>query len=538
MGRATRIAAAALLAVVVHAPPGAAGASYVVEGCTLDDGTPAPAAGWTFAAATEWGRGNATCEDPSAPLPSLSGSIDWSTFWFGRQGGTTSSSASWTFTAPPDTLIEGYRIYRYEDSTFAGAVGPGVYGEVRWSDSGGVLDAGCTVAALCARHGTEAPYGRLSSENLAEADGLNARWVRASAVCTPVATSATACPTDGDVLRGRFRIYASRIRLRDLAAPAVLAPASGGLLVAGRPLDGERVVRVAASDRGGGLARAVLYADGHEVADAPPDGTGCAGPAALVPCPLRASFTVVLDTRRLTDGPHALELRVADIGGNETTAGRAVVTVDNAPSEVPRPAPSPSLPAAPAPLAPLAPVPPRFEPLAPRTVAYGAEPLLRGRLAGGPHAAVSVAFRVARAGAPWEQHGTVETDAGGAFALRVPAGPSRDVRLRSGGAETVVRVTVRAGIALTAVRHGPTVLLSGRLRGGPGRAGTRVELSAAGHVNAITARADAQGRFHARYRLPGAGRFTAALLPRPGYPYAAGRSRTVSVNAPHINPRE
>jgi hypothetical protein len=531
MGR--RTVAALLAAVAVVVSPRAAAASYVVEGCALADGTPAPAAGWTFTAVTEWGRGRATCEDPGDPLPSLSASLDWNIYWYGRRGGTTSSSASWTFTAPPDTLIDGYRISRYEESTFGGVPAPGVYGEVRWSDSGGPLDDGCTAVALCARHGSESPYARLSSANLAQADGLDARWLRVSAVCTAVLTAAVECPTDGDGARGRFRIYASRIRLRDLVAPAVLTAPSGGLLDATRPLDGERTVRVAASDRGGGLARAVLYADGREVADAPPDGAGCAGSAALVPCPLRASFTVVLDSRRLSDGPHALELRVADAGGNETTAGSALVTVDNAP-EAPSPLPAVPTPAAsvsaPAP-APVSPAPgaPRFEPLASRTVGFGAEPVLRGRLSGAPHAAVTVALRIAQAGAPWVEHGTVETDAGGAFTLRVPAGPSREVRLRTGGAETVVRVTVRAGITLTAVRHGRTVVLGGRLRGGPGRAGTRVELSAAGHRDHVIARSDAQGRFQARFRLAGHGRFTATLLPRPGYPYATGRSPTVTV---------
>jgi hypothetical protein len=143
------------------------------------------------------------------------------------------------------------------------------------------------------------------------------------------------------------------------------------------------------------------------------------------------------------------------------------------------------------------------------------------------------------------------TDARGAWAVVVPRGSSREVRVGyrafslddAPARELIAHVDVPAQIRLSIAprhvgRHG-TIRFRGALPGGPGRDGTHLTLYAVdrrgrGQIPVAVLRCDARGRFRYRYRFsrtpgPTTYRFVAVLERQQGYPYASGRSPIVSV---------
>jgi hypothetical protein len=138
---------------------------------------------------------------------------------------------------------------------------------------------------------------------------------------------------------------------------------------------------------------------------------------------------------------------------------------------------------------------------------------------------------------------------GGHYALRIPAGPSRTLRVEAlaPGAGSLacaaVRVRTRAGVRLRAsrrVRPGGRVRFRGRLLGRPiPRRGKLVELQAfdAGRWRVFAqprARRRGGGRFRTSYKLqrtfgPRTFRFRARVRPEAAYPYTLGYSRVIRV---------
>ena len=126
-------------------------------------------------------------------------------------------------------------------------------------------------------------------------------------------------------------------------------------------------------------------------------------------------------------------------------------------------------------------------------------------------------------------------------ASRLATAPTRSTIAHSHG-DAGLALQVRAGLTLSVTPrrvfpHG-TIRFKGRLRGGPGRAGTQVVIYALGgkrdRIPVATVRANAKGRFHYRYRFrnsaPGVTyRFQATMHPQRGYPYATGSSGTATV---------
>lgn len=175
-----------------------------------------------------------------------------------------------------------------------------------------------------------------------------------------------------------------------------------------------------------------------------------------------------------------------------------------------------------------------------------------GRLAttqGAPiaHAPVIVEGR-ARSGGPFAELGIARTDAQGAFRFTVPAGPSRTIRYRYDGANTVrpaaaeLVTKVRAAARLKAnrrrLRNGQAVRFTGRLLGKPiPTAGKLVALQArVGREwrTFATPRANSKGVFTHRYRFTattGTRRyaFRAVVAREAAYPYEAGVSKLVRV---------
>lgn len=189
-------------------------------------------------------------------------------------------------------------------------------------------------------------------------------------------------------------------------------------------------------------------------------------------------------------------------------------------------------------------------------VPFGRRAIVRGSLSdrdGRPvvGAAIDVLSRIRRPGSRFRLSGAVLTDASGEFAYRVPAGPSRIVRLAYRAflqdvdytVTTELRFGVRAGVSFRVaprrVRNGGRVRFRGELQGGPGRRGTSVQIYAVGgrsrrDIPVETVRADRRGRFHYRYRFRSTFRptryaFLARVIRQGAYPYASGSSPAVAV---------
>jgi hypothetical protein len=145
--------------------------------------------------------------------------------------------------------------------------------------------------------------------------------------------------------------------------------------------------------------------------------------------------------------------------------------------------------------------------------------------------------------------GFAQTSANGTFAEKVPPGPSRRILLSyrafSGdeaySAQAGVQETVTAGVQLRVTPRRTssqgTIVLAGRVFGPVPRKGVVVELDVHYHGRWEPFRAphaDARGRFQTRYHFEGGvGRFpfrAEVLGAQSGFPYATGRSASVSVS--------
>jgi len=194
---------------------------------------------------------------------------------------------------------------------------------------------------------------------------------------------------------------------------------------------------------------------------------------------------------------------------------------------------------------------------APKTVTslelrHGKRAVSTGRLttsqgAAIPHSAILVEGQ-ARSGGPFVRLGTATTDGQGKFQFKIPAGPSRTVRYRYDGTNTVrsasasltTKVTAAARLEVNRrrLRNGQTVRFSGKLLGRP--------IPAEGKLVALQAkvgrewrtfanpRANVKGAFKHRYRFTattGLRRyaFRAVVAREAAYPYEAGKSPVVRV---------
>ncbi|WP_028061037.1 hypothetical protein [Candidatus Solirubrobacter pratensis] len=227
--------------------------------------------------------------------------------------------AGWRFTAPEDTEIAGFSVAR---SFALAAVRPFGASEFVLRTEG----PGQGYQDVYSNLGGGAFYGALFGES---AGGLSGQrtlsvWVHCGG---------------GDRCTGAssVSVYAARIELRDDIAPVISAVS--GTLLAGGPLKGTRSLSYGASDRGGGLLREQLLVDGWAVVDRAVNPARCSGDGsgtpytALVPCPLSASSTLALDTTRLAEGAHEVELSVWDATGvNRARQGPFPIVVDNVPA--------------------------------------------------------------------------------------------------------------------------------------------------------------------------------------------------------------
>jgi hypothetical protein len=183
---------------------------------------------------------------------------------------------------------------------------------------------------------------------------------------------------------------------------------------------------------------------------------------------------------------------------------------------------------------------------------YGKRTPSSGRLATAQGAPIANAPIIvegqARSGGPFVKLGAARTDARGSFRFTVPAGPSRTIRYRYEGTNTVqptaaqlttkVAAAARLKVDRRRLRNGQAVRFTGRLLGKPiPKAGKLVALQAKvgrGWRTFATPRANKKGIFRHRYRFTATTgmrryKFRAVVEREDAYPYEAGVSRIVRV---------
>ncbi|MGX6446927.1 hypothetical protein ACVU7I_02485 [Patulibacter sp. S7RM1-6] len=381
------------------------------------------------------------------------------------------------------------------------------------------------------------------------------------------------------------------ITYRDSAPPAA-GSAEGSLLTSspGAPVSGQATVKITAADTGAGVRSGSVLVDGTEVAAT---AAQCSPPYDRQhACPTRLDKQVLVDTTKIANGTHSVEVTATDASGNTATVSRGTVIVDNGGARGPgidpnlRGAPIGSYGADDARLQAWWPAtarsPSRSRKVQRRckrskayrrrhAVACNGRPasrriranfsarkatLVRGRLvtpAGDPviGARIDVLATPSAAGAAAQPVATLQTDATGRFEHRIPVASgsatytvawialSRDTVASTA---TTLKRTVKASTTFRArpnrtVKRGRTLTFTGRLRGAAGvRAGNAVaiEANAGSSWRAVrTVRAAADGSWRLRYVVPrqlrGRYRFRAVVAPSAAYPYSVGHSATRTI---------
>jgi hypothetical protein len=334
--------------------------------------------------------------------------------------------------------------------------------------------------------------------------------------------------------KARIRIKRIALVLRDGAQPTIAV--GGGALRPGSKR-GVQPVAAAATDTGGGVHRLMLQVNGQPVTAY---ATKCrirnGWALRLRPCPASAGTIFRLPTAAAPfhQGSNVLRICSADyaIGAqaNRSCAARRI-NVDN--------------------LCPISPTGP-----GPRLAAHvihersgngGRSLWVRGRLlsaSGAPVAAarVCVATRVPIPGNRERVAATPITGADGRFAAKLPAGPSRHVRVaywwsRTGVSERRLRLRVHAHPRLVLrphhpLRNGRAVRFAVKLQEpAADRRWVRIQ-ARAGHrwVGVRNGRTNVEGIYRARYRFHATTgrrryRFRAVVPSQRGYPYERGKSR-------------
>lgn len=332
-----------------------------------------------------------------------------------------------------------------------------------------------------------------------------------------------------------LRMRRISLTLRDTSAPRIAL--SGSLLASGSRR-GTQDLAVAASDVGGGVRSIVVEVNGDPLTTRTFDCRLSQGVAVrLRPCPEAptARFDIQTNTPRFRQGPNQVRVCVSDYApttnANRTCATRTV-RVDNR---------------------------------CPVSAVHGAR--LRARFAGGgtstrvrsdesarvvgrltgsdgtpiSGAQVCVATRALRPASAEGFMATPVTEPDGTFSVRIPAGPSREIRVAHWpGAERALEryltLTTRAIPKLRlrprrTLRNGERVRFRASLPG-PGAAGRRIEIQARADgrwLRIAGGRTNTRGNWSGSYRFRSTtGRRTyafRAIVPRQrGYPYEAGAS--------------
>jgi hypothetical protein len=224
------------------------------------------------------------------------------------------ATAGWTFQAPDGTTITAATWDRdlFEQSD-------GWTPEVL-DGSGNVLpgetcqfvaeDGGCEVAGT-ATH-----------------TGLDTDALTIEVVCTPEVDDSQTCGNGFSEHEARVELDSASITLTDETPPSVSA--TGGTLFASGYQHGILSATVSGSDPIG-VQYTRVYIDGQQVAQ---QSFACDF-TYTVPCASRATAEFEVDTSKLTDGPHKVQVSLVDAAGNETMSSPQTLMVWNKPLPVP-----------------------------------------------------------------------------------------------------------------------------------------------------------------------------------------------------------
>jgi hypothetical protein len=530
-----------LLSLIVFAAlaSGASAGTYTVYSCRTPAGNPAPISGWDPTIGGPFIFAVNTCASGGG----FGISMDPTT---GHAKGTY---GLYTFTAPPDTSLDSYSLWRNGSS---GLPGQPSFSYDLISYEGKLQYSAPYVRDNCVgNHGCSSVGG--SAEKISDPNKYSGgpfddyTQLFVEALCN--GTFSADCPATGaGTASADYSVWRADINLRDDSDPTFTTPPIGDLLDNSKPMTGQKFADFSASDKGGGLYQAVVEIDGQRVATAPVDTNDgkCVKPFTVtVPCRSTANGSITFDTSQVNDGPHQMRLLVTDATDtNAAIYGPISIVTANGKGGA---APGTKLTAG---------VRVGKHLRSSATVRFSTRPLIRGRLkapGGTPiaNASIQVVSKFARPGAGFTLAGTVKTDAKGYFSTRLRAGAqSRTVRFAYpayskitpyAGDDVTIRVRTAASLKVTPrrTRNGATVTFSGRLAGRPVPAGGKlVSLQAFARGRWITfAQPHARGKsaaFKARYRFTKTFRttlyrFRAVVAKESGYAFEAGRSRTVSV---------
>lgn len=125
--------------------------------------------------------------------------------------------------------------------------------------------------------------------------------------------------------------------LEDNAAPVFTGALGGSLLAEDGVRDTGRL-SIGATDKGGGIARVILIVDGVSQTFTEPNDGKCIEPYVdMVPCKLAINDSIPIDTTKLTEGPHEVQVALIDVAGNRVESDPLLFTVRNAPTNTEQP---------------------------------------------------------------------------------------------------------------------------------------------------------------------------------------------------------
>jgi hypothetical protein len=376
---------------------------------------------------------------------------------------------------------------------------------------------------------------------LISVDVPNTRDFQAGIYCT-TANGAQNCSWTGDPTIG-LSLFAFTLSESDPPS----ARTTGGSLLAAGTLSGTQTLSYTANDGDSGIRRVSVRLGDTTVAT--DDFASRCGNDDWNACPTsQERVEMPIDTSQVPDGAYPLQLDVTDAAANTSTvdAGRTVAISNaraNGPGAVPK----------------TADVQLRVGQGGGKAIrtTYGRKVVVTGQalsaqgqpLAGIP---IDVAAEVAQPGQSFGALGSVQSDAAGAFAFRVPPGPNRTLRFSytspvqdgvqaRGQSDVVLEVRASAHLSVSAhkIAGGRRVTFRGQLKGGPVPRGG-VPIGFRGKVGRHTRKfgdtqTDGNGRFRLSYRFPAGGPSrTYPVWVRIGadgrdYPYLPGLSNRVHV---------
>jgi hypothetical protein len=233
--------------------------------------------------------------------------------------------AEWRYFPPTGTSISRARIWwsGYAESLGSGLAGDAFAQRSDWNES-----------QFVERHIGDGAFS-LHAIDLPDID------IGDFTVAVRCSGSLTGCPSGVDSIAAA-RINRSVMTIRDIASPQISA-VSGSLTQSGA-LTGLKHLDIEANDVGGGLYRTHTTVDGVEMdsgiidanggwcEDADPTNTNAHEFVHPKPCRVSAAGHIALDTGRLVDGTHDLDVAVEDAAGNRTQAFAAKIVTANAPA--------------------------------------------------------------------------------------------------------------------------------------------------------------------------------------------------------------